>query len=106
MNYRRVLLIVELEDDPGAAISAIGRVAPDAEHLVVIARLPARAFAWLSIEAPPEFNDATETALDRLRVAVGRTARTVDVEPTSEFAAISNSAYSSSAESLATLFFG
>lgn len=87
MNYRRVLLIAELEDDPGTAIAAIGRVAPDAEHLVVIARLPARAFAWLSSEASPEFNDATETALDRLRVAVERTARTVDVEPTSEFAA-------------------
>ena len=87
MNYRRVLLIAELEDDPGAAIAAIGRVAPDAEHLVVVARLPARAFAWLSSEAPPEFNDATEAALDRLRVAVGRTAHTVDVEPTSVFAA-------------------
>ena len=26
MNYRRVLLIAELEDDPGPAIAAIGRV--------------------------------------------------------------------------------
>ena len=84
MNYRRVLLIAELEDDPGAAIAAIGRVAPDAQRLVIIARLPARAFAWLSSQAPPEFNDAAETALARLREAGGRAAHAVDVEPTPE----------------------
>ena len=84
MNYRRVLLIAELEDDPGPVMAAIGRVAPDAEHLVVVARLPARAFAWLSSQAPPEFNDAAETATDRLREAAGRAAHAVDVEPTPE----------------------
>ena len=85
MNYRRILLIAELEDDPGAAIAAIGRVAPDAEHLVVVARLPARAFAWLSSQAPPEFNDAAETALDRLREAAGHAAHAADVVPAPEF---------------------
>ena len=52
MKYRRVLLVPELGHDARAEVATIRRVAPEADLLVVIARLPARKFAWFSGEAP------------------------------------------------------
>ena len=58
MKYRRVLLVTELGADARAEVATIRRVAPEADLLVVIARLPARKFAWFSGEAPGDLNEA------------------------------------------------
>lgn len=80
MSYRRVLLIVELGTDARPVIAAIARVAPEAEHLIVIARWPARKFAWFFGAAPAELRDASNAALDALRAAAEGVASTVDVK--------------------------
>ena len=51
MNYRRLLLIIDLEvDDARNAIAAIRRVAPDADALAIVAHLPERRLPWLATE--------------------------------------------------------
>lgn len=42
MNYRRVLLLTELESDVTAEVAAIRRAAPHSERLIVLVRTPAR----------------------------------------------------------------
>jgi len=56
MNFRRVLLIGELETDPSAGLAALRRVAPEAEELHVVAHAPGPGFGWVagdSAEAAP-----------------------------------------------------
>ena len=80
MNYRRVLFLTELEDDAGAALALIRRVAPSAELLVVVARLPERQFAWLADEAPGDLHQAAGASLDALRNASAGVAARVEIQ--------------------------
>jgi cardiolipin synthase len=83
VKYRRPLLIAPLDGDPAATLAALAmlrRVAPQAERLVIVACLPARAFAWFAAEAPAELHDTRAgTALDGLRDAAQGVAAAVDV---------------------------
>ncbi len=80
MKYRRVLFVTDLGDDASAAVATIRRVAPEADLLLVVARLPARKFAWFSGEAPGDLNEAATTSIDDLRRATAGAATTVEVK--------------------------
>ncbi len=80
MNYRRVLFITGLGEDARAAVALIRRVAPAAELLVVVARLPERQIAWLADQAPGELNQAALAALDALRASAAGAADRVEVK--------------------------
>jgi cardiolipin synthase len=80
MNYRRVLFLTELRDDAGAALALIRRVAPAAELLVVVARLPEGQFAWLAAEAPGDLHQAAVGSLASLRAATAGAAQRVELQ--------------------------
>lgn len=82
MNYRRLLLLTEIGESIDAAVALIRRVSPDADLLVVIARIPLRHFARLADETPDELNEGVAEALARLRDATAGAARKVDVHLT------------------------
>ncbi|WP_454916201.1 phospholipase D-like domain-containing protein [Xanthobacter sediminis] len=79
MKYRRVLLITKLMDDARGAIAALRSLAPHAGYLVVVARLPALAFGWLSAEAPAGPGDGTDAAYAALRYNTTGAAPEVDI---------------------------
>ena len=79
MNYRRVLLVVDLEAGAGTRIDVIRRVAPDASLLLVVARFPTGGIAWLSAQAPADLNAAATEALDALRSAARGAAGSVEI---------------------------
>ncbi|HYM60810.1 MAG TPA: phosphatidylserine/phosphatidylglycerophosphate/cardiolipin synthase family protein [Thermoanaerobaculia bacterium] len=80
MNYRRLLLIIDVEvDDARKAIAAIRRVAPDAHELTVVAHLQEPRLPWLATEG----TQAAQT-LDELRRCAAGAARTVELKLTSE----------------------
>jgi len=79
MNYRRVLLLVDLEKGAGSAIDLVRRVAPDAELLLVVARFPATRLAWFSPQAPGDLNAAAAERLDALRSSAEGAAASVEV---------------------------
>ncbi|MGZ8850953.1 MAG: phospholipase D-like domain-containing protein, partial [Thermoanaerobaculia bacterium] len=80
MNYRRLLLIIDLEvDDARNAIAAIRRTAPDADELTMVAHLPERRLPWLATEG----TQAAHT-LDELRRCAAGAARTVELKLISE----------------------
>ena len=80
MNYRRVLLLTELRDDARGALALIRRVAPAAELLVVVARVPEGEIAWLAEDAPGDLHQAAVTSLDALRDATAGAAVRVEVQ--------------------------
>lgn len=80
MKYRRVLFVTELGQDARANVATIRRVAPEADLLVVVARPPARTFAWFSGEAAGDLNEAATASLDGLRRATAGGAQTVEVK--------------------------
>jgi hypothetical protein len=75
MKYDRVLAITGIDIDTEAIFAAIRQFAPAAKQLTVIVQQPARQFAWLTAEAPPDLNEATRKALDAVRQAAGKAAR-------------------------------
>lgn len=77
MKYRRALLIAELGKDATPHLAVLRRVAPRLEHLIVVAELPAPAFAWLFGERAPD--DAATESLEALRAATVGAAPSVDV---------------------------
>lgn len=79
MNFRRVLLLVDVESGVGPAIELIRRVAPDADLLWIVARLPARRVEWFSSQAPADLNAAATSWLDAVRRAASGAARSVEV---------------------------
>jgi phosphatidylserine/phosphatidylglycerophosphate/cardiolipin synthase-like enzyme len=79
MNYRRVLLVVDLEAGAGTALDVIRRVAPDATLLLVVARFPASGIAWLSAQAPADLNAAASESLEALRTAARSAAGSVEI---------------------------
>ena len=80
MNYRRVLFITELGVDARAAVALIRRVAPAAELLIVVVRLPERQIAWLADQAPGELNQASHAALESLRASTAGAAERVELK--------------------------
>lgn len=79
MKYRRVLLITELADDARDVISALRSLTPHVDGLIVVARLPAPASAWLSAEAPIDRGDGMDAAYAALRDTAGEAALEVDI---------------------------
>jgi phosphatidylserine/phosphatidylglycerophosphate/cardiolipin synthase-like enzyme len=79
MNYRRVLLLVDLEAGSGTSIDLIRRVAPDADLLVVVARFPASGMAWFSAQAPPDLNVAATERVEALRSSAAGAAGAVEI---------------------------
>ena len=79
MNYRRVLLLTDLEAEADAAVDVIRRVAPGAEFLLVVARFPASGIAWLSAQAPADLSGAATQRLDALRRSAGSAAGSVEI---------------------------
>ena len=84
MNYRRVLLFIDLEAGAGAAIDAVRRVAPDADLLLIVVRLAASRIAWLSPQAPADLHAAATESLDSLRNSASGAARSVEVRVEAE----------------------
>ncbi|HXK11456.1 MAG TPA: hypothetical protein VMT70_17560, partial [Vicinamibacteria bacterium] len=84
MNYRRVLLVIDLEAGAGAAIDVVRRVAPDASLLLIVARFPASGIAWLSAPAPADLNAAATESLEALRSAARGVAEAVEVRVEAE----------------------
>ena len=84
MNYRRVLLVIDLEAGAGAAIDVVRRVAPDASLLLIVARFPASGIAWLSVPAPADLNAAATESLEALRSAARGVAEAVEVRVEAE----------------------
>lgn len=80
MRYRRALLLVELGGDARPAVSALRRVAPELAHVVVVAWMPAPAFAWRAVEGAPETHDDAEASLEALRAAAAETAPSARVQ--------------------------
>ncbi|HUM12636.1 MAG TPA: phosphatidylserine/phosphatidylglycerophosphate/cardiolipin synthase family protein [Myxococcaceae bacterium] len=80
MNYRRVLFITELGVDPRAAVALVRRVAPAAQLLVVVVRLPERQIAWLADQAPGELNQASHAALESLRASTAGAGERVELK--------------------------
>jgi phosphatidylserine/phosphatidylglycerophosphate/cardiolipin synthase-like enzyme len=87
VNFRRVLLLVDLEAAAGAGIDIIRRVAPDADLLLIVARLSAGRVAWFSAQAPPDLNAAATKSLDALRSAASGLAKSVEIRVEPEFRA-------------------
>jgi len=81
MNYRRVLLAVDLEAGASTALAVVRRVAPAAQLLLVVARIPAGRIGWLAAQAPADLSVAATEQLDVLRTAAGGAAETVEVRP-------------------------
>lgn len=79
MNFRRVLLLIDVESGVGPALELIRRLAPDADLLWIVARLPAGRVAWFSSQAPADLNAAATSWLDAVRSAASGTARSVEV---------------------------
>lgn len=79
MRYRRVLLVAELGADPGAALAATRGVAPEAEHLVVVACPPARPLAPRAGASEPGPDRAASAWLDALRDAAASVAARAEV---------------------------
>lgn len=84
MNYRRVLLVIDLEAGAGTAIDVIRRVAPDADLLLIVARFPVSGIAWLSAQAPANLNAAATGSLDALRSAARSAATSVEIRVASD----------------------
>ena len=64
MKYGRALLLTELGADARPALSALRRVAPQLEQLLLVVRLPESTFAWLTGAGAPA---AEQSWLDTLR---------------------------------------
>jgi len=85
MNFRRVLLLVDAEvpeareSGVGPAVELIRRMAPDADLLLIVVRLPARRIAWFSSHAPADLSAAATGWLDTVRSAASGAARSVEV---------------------------
>ncbi len=80
MKYRRVLLLTELGSEPQPIVGIVRRMAPAAELVIVVARLPERNLAWFSTEAPGDLKEAAESALESWRNATSGLAQRVDVQ--------------------------
>lgn len=81
MRYRRALFVLGLGRDAAPQLAFLRRVAPELEHLLVVAELETPAFAWLLGERPQAPDEA---ALEALREAAAGVARSVDVKVTPE----------------------
>lgn len=79
MRYRRALLLVELGAAAQPALCALRLVAPGLERLVVVACLPAPAFAWLSGENTEEPGEEAKVPLEALREAAAGAAPSLEV---------------------------
>ena len=88
MNFRRVLLLIDAESAVGPAIELIRRVAPDAELLLIVARVPARRVAWFSSHAPADLNAAAAGWLETVRNTAAGAARSVEVRLEPEIRAL------------------
>lgn len=84
MNHQRVLVVVQLGDDPQPALAAVRRFAPSAARVTLLAQQAARPSTWLSLALPPAHGEAAERALGELRRAAAGLAARVDVELVSE----------------------
>jgi phosphatidylserine/phosphatidylglycerophosphate/cardiolipin synthase-like enzyme len=84
MNYQRVLVVVQLGDDPQAELTAVRRFAPAATHASVVASQAARPSAWPSLAASHANGEAARRALEALRAAAADVAPRVEVELVSE----------------------
>jgi phosphatidylserine/phosphatidylglycerophosphate/cardiolipin synthase-like enzyme len=79
MNYRRVLLLVDLESDAHAALDLVRLVAPRAELLLIVVRAGSSPLAWLTAEAPPDLNDAATASLEELKRSASGLAESVEI---------------------------
>lgn len=73
MKYRRVLLVLDVRTEASRAITAIRRLAPDADHLIVLAHVVGHELPWLVDD------EQAAALLDRLKAAATEGARSVDV---------------------------
>jgi phosphatidylserine/phosphatidylglycerophosphate/cardiolipin synthase-like enzyme len=83
MKLRRALLLVDPRVEPALAVSALHRVAPALERVVVVERVRGLAAEWSS-EGGAEPNARDLDALEDWRCAVAGIAALVDVRPAPE----------------------
>ena len=79
MNYRRVLLLVDLEVGARTALELVARVAPHAELLWIVVRVASGRLGWLTAEAPADWNDAATNRLDAWKRAASGLAASVEI---------------------------
>lgn len=79
MNYRRVLLLTDLDAGAGTAVDVIRRVAPGARSLLIVARFPASGIAWFSAQAPADQNGAATEWLDALQSSACSAAESIEI---------------------------
>ncbi|HEY6559905.1 MAG TPA: phosphatidylserine/phosphatidylglycerophosphate/cardiolipin synthase family protein [Polyangiaceae bacterium] len=78
MKYRRALVLADPHADPGPALSALRRVAPVLERVIVVGRM--RGFqTWWSSEVGGESNAREITGLEAWRVAAAPLAHNAEV---------------------------
>lgn len=79
MNYRRVLLLVDFEAGARTALDMVRSVAPDAELLLIVARMGSGRVGWLTPEAPGDLNAAATAWLDALKRSAAGVAASVEI---------------------------
>lgn len=80
MIFRRALLLLEPAADARPALSALRRVAPTLEHLLVLVQVPTSSPGWFDAEVPPTTQDAASSSLVPLRESSAGAARQVEVQ--------------------------
>ena len=80
MRYRRALLVLELGKDAAPHLAVLRRVAPELEHLVVVAELATPALAWLFGERAPDPDDGATASFEALRVVTAGAAPSLEVK--------------------------
>ncbi|TAK19150.1 MAG: phosphatidylserine/phosphatidylglycerophosphate/cardiolipin synthase family protein [Myxococcaceae bacterium] len=80
MIFRRALLLLEPAADAGPALSALRRVAPTLEHLLVLVQAPASSPGWFDAEVSPTTEEEAASALGPLRESSAGAAKQVEVQ--------------------------
>ena len=84
MNFRHVLVVIELGLDARHIFAAVRRFAPSAARAIVIARQQPERIAWFGQERSPALDEAADRAVTSLREAANGLARSVEVMFASE----------------------
>jgi len=80
VRFGRALLLLEAAADARPALSALRRVAPTLEHLLVLVQVPENSPGWFDAEVPPATEQQAASSLGPLRESAAGAARQVEVQ--------------------------
>lgn len=84
MNYRRLLVLATLGEDPRTTFATLWRLVPRAARITVIAERPRPAVAWVASVPPPGADESSSGLLEELHEAARNNAPSVDVAPATD----------------------